>query len=204
MTPLPHTYTTALSLTGEPRDVFLDVKHSVPVRILRTLKTRYDIHMRLRNDTNGASTTRRQLLAVSGTVFVSTLAGCNTILKPVRDFTSDVALEEVNVFNMADRQINGSIEVVDPAGDTALERTFDLEHEQDQNSSDVLGATGEYAVSVKLRNTEIADSSQASKTVSITDIDEERIGVVFNTNEEYAPIVIRVGTTPKDFLEIAN
>jgi hypothetical protein len=160
--------------------------------------------MRLRNDTNGASTTRRQLLAVSGTVFVSTLAGCNTILKPVRDFTSDVALEEVNVFNMADRQINGSIEVVDPAGDTALERTFDLEHEQDQNSSDVLGATGEYAVSVKLRNTEIADSSQASKTVSITDIDEERIGVVFNTNEEYAPIVIRVGTTPKDFLEIAN
>ena len=160
--------------------------------------------MRLRNHTNEASTTRRQLLTVSGTVFMSTVAGCNTILKPVRDITSDVALDEVNVFNMADRQINGSIEVVDPAGDTALERTFDLEHEQDQNSGDVFGATGNYSVSVELMNTEIEGSSQASKTVSIDDTDEERVGVVFNTNVEYEPIVIRVGTTPKDFLEIAN
>jgi hypothetical protein len=27
---------------------------------------------------------------------------------------------------------------------------------------------------------------------------------VFATNEEYDPIVIRVGTTPKDFLEVVN
>ena len=125
-------------------------------------------------------------------------------MKPVRDSTSDVALEEVNVFNMADRQVKGSIEVVDPAGDTALEKTFDLEHEQDQNSGDVFGTTGNYAVSVELMNTEIEGSSQASKTVSIDDTDEERVGVVFNTNVEYEPIVIRVGTTPKDFLEVAN
>lgn len=105
---------------------------------------------------------------------------------------------------MVDRQIEGSIEVVDPAGDTALEKTFDLEHEQDQNSGDVLGATGEYAVSVELVNTEIEGSSQASRTVSIDDTDEQRVGVVLNTNEEYEPIVIRVGTTPKDFLEVAN
>jgi len=160
--------------------------------------------MRLRNHTNGTSTTRRQVLAVSGTVFLTSVAGCNTLLKPVRDATSDVALGEVNVFNMADRRIEGSIEVVDPAGETALEKTFDLEHEQDQNSGDVLGATGEYTVSVALMNTEIEGSSQANKTVSIEDTDEERIGVVFNTNEEYEPIVIRVGTTPKDFLEVAN
>jgi len=156
--------------------------------------------MRLRNHTNGVSTTRRQVLVVSGTALLTSVAGCSAI----RDFTSELALEEVNVFNMADRQISGSIEVVDPAGDTALERTFDLEHEQDQNSGDVLGPTGEYAVSVELMNTEIRGSSQASKTVSIDDTDEERIGVVFNTNEEYEPIVIRVGTTPKDFLEIWN
>jgi hypothetical protein len=156
--------------------------------------------MRLRNPTNGASTTRRQVLVVSGTALLTSVAGCSGI----RDFTSDVALDEVNVFNMADRQIEGSIEVVDPAGDTALEKTFDLEHEQDQNSGDVLGATGEYAVSVELVNTEIDGSSQASETVSIDDTDEQRVGVVLNTNEEYEPIVIRVGTTPKDFLEVAN
>jgi hypothetical protein len=160
--------------------------------------------MRLRNPTNGVSTTRRKLLVVSGTALLTSVAGCNTLLKPVRDSTSDVALEEVNVFNMADRQVKGSIEVVDPAGDTALEKTFDLEHEQDQNSGDVFGATGNYSVSVELMNTEIEGSSQASKTVSIDDTDEERVGVVFNTNVEYEPIVIRVGTTPKDFLEIAN
>ncbi|MFB6227632.1 MAG: hypothetical protein ABEH88_03460 [Halobacteriales archaeon] len=38
----------------------------------------------------------------------------------------------------------------------------------------------------------------------IDDTDEQRVGVVFNTNEEYEPIVIRVGTTPKDFLEITT
>jgi hypothetical protein len=149
-------------------------------------------------------TTRRQVLAVSGTVLLTSVSGCNTILKPVRDATSELALEEINVFNMADRQIKGSIEVVDPPGDTALEKTFELNHGQDQNSGDVFGATGEYAVSVELTNTAIEGSSQASKTVSIDDTDEERVGVVFNTNEEYEPIVIRVGTTPKDFLEISN
>mgnify|MGYP007124892817 FL=1 len=156
--------------------------------------------MRLRNHTNGVSTTRRKILVVSGTVLLTSVAGCSAI----RDYTSDLVLEEVNVFNMADQQIEGSIEVVDPAGDTALEKTFDLGHEEDQNSGDVLGATGEYAVSVELMNTEIEGSSQASKTVSIDDTDEERVGVVFNTNETYEPIVIRVGTTPKDFLEVAN
>ncbi|MFB6228942.1 MAG: hypothetical protein ABEH88_10355 [Halobacteriales archaeon] len=144
------------------------------------------------------STTRRQVLVVSGTGLLTSVAGCSAI----RDFTSDLALEEINVFNMADKQIKGSIEVVDPAGDTALEKTFDLEHEQDQNTGDVLGTTGEYAVSVELTNTEIEGSSQANKTVSIDDTDEQRVGVVFNTNEEYEPIVIRVGTTPKDFLEV--
>jgi hypothetical protein len=163
-------------------------------------KTGYGALMRLRNFTNGASTTRRQVLVVSGTALLTSVAGCSGI----RDFTSDVALDEVNVFNMADRQIEGSIEVVDPAGDTALEKTFDLEHEQDQNSGDVFAATGEYAVSVELVNTEIDGSSQASETVSIDDTDEQRVGVVLNTNEEYEPIVIRVGTTPKDFLEVAN
>jgi len=74
----------------------------------------------------------------------------------------------------------------------------------DQNSNNVLVAPGEYAVSVELTNTEIEGSSRTSKTVSIDDTNEERIGVVFNTNEKYEPIVIRVGTTPKDFLKISD
>lgn len=106
------------------------------------------------------------------------------------------------MFNMADRQVKGSIDVVDPAGDIALETTFDLEHEEDHNSGDVFGGAGGYEVSVELTNTEIEGTSQASETVYIDDTDEERLGVVFNTTEEHEPIVIRVGTTPRDFLEV--
>jgi len=156
--------------------------------------------MRLHDHTNGASTTRRQVLVVSATATLTSLGGCSAI----REFASDVALQDVNVFNMADRQIEGSIEVVDPAGDTVLEETFDLEHEQDQNSGGVVGASGEYAVEVELTNTEIEGTSQATKTVTIDDTDEQRIGVVFNTDEEHDPIVVRVGTTPKEFLEVAD
>ncbi|ERG97033.1 hypothetical protein [Haloquadratum walsbyi] len=68
----------------------------------------------------------------------------------------------------------------------------------------MLGATGKCAVSVELTNTEIEGISQANKTMSIDDADEQRIGVVFDTNEECEPIVIRVGTTLKEFLDIAN
>ena len=105
---------------------------------------------------------------------------------------------------MADRQIEGSIEVVDPAGDTTLEKTFDLEHEQDQHNGSVFRDVGGYAVSVELTSTEITGSSQASETVSIDDTAEERVGVVFTTNERDEPILIRVGATPKDFLDVAT
>jgi hypothetical protein len=156
--------------------------------------------MKLHTHTNGVSTTRRRVLLASGTALLTSVAGCAAI----REFTSDMALNEVNVFNMADQQLEGSLEVVDPAGDTALQETFELAHEQDQNSGDVLGATGEYAVSVELTNTELGGRSQASETVSVDDTDEQRIGVVFTTDEEYDPIVVRVGTTPKDFLEVRD
>lgn len=64
--------------------------------------------MRLCNYTNAVSTIRRQILVASGTALLTSLAGCSA----VRDFTSDVALNEVNVFNMAGQQLQGSIEVV--------------------------------------------------------------------------------------------
>jgi hypothetical protein len=153
--------------------------------------------MRL-HDQRGGMSTRRQALMMSGTALLTSMAGCATI----RDFTSDVALEEVNVFNMVNRQIKGSIEVVAPAGDIVVERTFELEHEEDQNIADVFGVTGEYVVNVELINTEIAGTSQAIKTVSIDDTNEQRIGAVLNTTQASEPIVIRVGTTPKDFLEV--
>jgi hypothetical protein len=151
-----------------------------------------------RNHPSGVVPTRRQVLVVSGTALLTSVTGCSEI----REFTSDLALEEVNVFNMADQRVKGSVTVIDPGGNTVLERTFDLEHEQDQNSDDVFGDAGEYVVNTELTNTEIAGSSEASTTVSIDDTTEERVGIVFNTNEEYDPIVIRVGTTPKDFLEV--
>jgi hypothetical protein len=180
--------------------VFLNAKLLLAFLDIANTNIEYSVFMRLCNHTNGVSTIRRQILVASGTALLTSLAGCSA----VRDFTSDVALNEVNVFNMAGQQLQGSIEVVNPSGDTALEKMFNLEHEQDQNYDEVLSASGEYEVSIELTNTEIESTSQTTDTVSINDTNEERIGVVFNTNEEYEPIEIRVGTIPKDFLKIVN
>ncbi|WP_303704234.1 hypothetical protein [Haloquadratum walsbyi] len=46
--------------------------------------------MRLRNQTDGVSTIRRQVDVMSGTALLASGAGCAAI----RDFTSDVALEK--------------------------------------------------------------------------------------------------------------
>lgn len=154
--------------------------------------------MRLHTTPDEKPTTRRRMLAVSATALVTVTSGCAAI----REFTSDLALDDANVFNMVDKEVEGSIEVVDPAGDTAIEETFDLAYEEDHNSGDVFGDPGEYEVNVELTNTDIKGASQAETTVSVDDVSEERIGVVFTTNDDYDPIVVRVGTTPSDFLEV--
>jgi hypothetical protein len=114
-------------------------------------------------------------------------------------------LEEVNVMNQLDRNIKGSVEVIDPAGDTALSETFDVPSNDEGGEgntatySDVWGDTGDYEISVELTNTDIDGVSQASETVTIDDTDEQMVAIAPGNNEVGGPIPIRAGDSLSDF-----
>ena len=143
------------------------------------------------------STTRRGFLAASGTAVVAAVAGCTVI----SNFILNRFLDEVNVLNQSDKQVDGRIEVVDPAGDTVLDESYELAphgeagDEQDSNFAaygDVWTETGSYEVSVELTNVEIEGVSQAGETVSVEDTDSEMLGVTLGA-ENGDPILIEVG-----------
>jgi hypothetical protein len=154
-----------------------------------------------RNGSGGVSTTRRRFLAASGTALLTAAAGCSA----VADFIGDQILEEVNVLNQMDQDVEGSVTVIDPAGDTALDETFDVPSKEDPGEGnvatygDVWGDAGDYEISIELTNAEVDGTSRASKTVTIDDTDEDRVGIAPGPNETDEPIPIRVGESLSDF-----
>ncbi|GAA0668777.1 twin-arginine translocation signal domain-containing protein [Natronoarchaeum mannanilyticum] len=162
-----------------------------------------------------AQPSRRSFLAASGTAVLAASAGCTAVV----DFIGDRLLEEVNVFNETNRRVGGSITVVDPAGDTVLDETFDLAASDDEDGSgsgnesssedeqstavydDVWTESGSYEVTVELPDTEIDGQSQASGTVTIDDTDEEMLAVALGSGEVDEPIGFRVGESLSDFAD---
>ncbi|MFB6229505.1 MAG: hypothetical protein ABEH88_13330 [Halobacteriales archaeon] len=157
--------------------------------------------MRSRNASGGVSTTRRRFLAASGTALLTAVAGCSA----VADFVGDMVLKEVNVLNQLNRKVEGSVTVTDPAGDTALDETFDVPSNDEDGEGntatygDVWGDTGDYEISVELTNTEIEGVSQASRMVRIDDTDEDMVAILPNSDKVDEPIAIRVGQSLSDF-----
>lgn len=129
------------------------------------------------------------------------MAGCSAII----DTIGDQVFEEVNVLNQLNREVSGSIEVTDPAGTTVLEETFDVSStESDEGSNivayqDVWTETGEYEVSVELTDVEIDGTSQASRTVTIENTEEQMVAVSIGSGDEDEPIAILVGESFSDF-----
>jgi hypothetical protein len=159
--------------------------------------------MNSRNASDGVSNTRRRFLAASGTALLTAVAGCSAVV----DFFGDMILEEVNVMNQLDRNIKGSVEVIDPAGDTALSETFDVPSNDEGGESntvtysDVWGDTGDYEINVELTNTDIGGVSQASKTVTIDDTDEQMVAIAPGNDEVDGAIPIRAA---KSFSDLAQ
>ncbi|WP_245800622.1 hypothetical protein [Natrinema saccharevitans] len=129
------------------------------------------------------------------------------------DFVGDRLLEQVNVFNETDRRVTGSIAVVDPAGETALDETFDLapsDSGDDEGAAsgddeqsvavydDVWGEAGSYEANVELTGTDIDGQSQASEMVTIDDSDEQLLGVALGSEAVDEPIGFRVGESLSD------
>jgi len=149
------------------------------------------------------SITRRQVLAASGTAVLTSTAGCGA----VTNLIGNQVLEEVNVLNQLNREVSGSIAVVDPPGNTVLNKTFDVPStESDEGSNvvaydDVWTTTGEYGISVELTDVEIEGTSEANQTVSIENTEEQMVAVSIGSGDEDRPIVIRVGESFSGFAQ---
>lgn len=83
------------------------------------------------------TTTRRRFLALGTGGAVAALAGCNSVL----DAVGSLVLQDVNVFNAADRRLGGSIEVSGPDGETVLDEDFDVAPNDAGDGADPSNAT---------------------------------------------------------------
>lgn len=148
--------------------------------------------------------TRRQFLAAGSTAAATAVAGCSNVV----NYLADRVLEDVNVFNETNRQLEGTIDVTAPSGETVLDETFSIarsDSESDDNNQDaalyedVWSEAGSYEVTVALADTEIEGQSQASATVDISNPDEEMLAVALGSADLDEPIAFRVGEELTDF-----
>ena len=146
------------------------------------------------------SVTRRRALAISASAAVASTAGCSTVINAI----GNRVFEEVNLLNQLNQEVSGSIEVVDPEGETVLDTSFDVpstESDGDSNIvayADVWTTTGKYQVNLELADTVIAGTSQLNQRFSITSTEEEIVAISIGSSDEGEPIALRVGESFSD------
>ena len=156
--------------------------------------------MNQNTDSSPEFSTRRQAIAIGASAAVVSTAGCATVL----DAVGNQVFEEVNLLNQLDHEVTGSIEIVDPDGETVLDTSFDVPSTESGGDSnivayaDVWTTTGEYQVDLELADTEIAGTSQLNQRFSITSTKEELVAISIGSSDEGEPIALRVGESFSD------
>jgi hypothetical protein len=146
------------------------------------------------------SVTRRRALAIGASAAVASTAGCATVL----DAIGNQVFEEVNLLNQLNQAVSGSVEIVDPDGETVLDTSFDVPSTESGGESnivayaDVWTTTGEYQVDLELSDTEIAGTSRLNQRFSITNTEEEIVAISIGSTDETEPIALRVGESFSD------
>ncbi|MFD1643007.1 hypothetical protein [Halohasta litorea] len=157
-------------------------------------------------DRLGDRLSRRRLLAAGASVAVVGTAGC----AQVANYIAGLVLEDVNLFNQTDRQLTGTISVTDPAAETVLDESFEIQPETDDEGeangsedggeanesegtvdeesgatyADVLTGAGEYTVSATLDDdSAIEGETTAERSVDVADPAAEHIVVVFGADD---------------------
>ncbi|MEA1930456.1 MAG: hypothetical protein U9O06_02785 [Euryarchaeota archaeon] len=157
-------------------------------------------------DRLGDRLSRRRLLAAGASVAVVGAAGC----AQVANYIAGLVLEDVNLFNQTDRQLTGTISVTDPAAETVLDESFEIQPETDDEGeangsedggeanesegtvdeesgatyADVLTGAGEYTVSATLDDdSAIEGETTAERSVDVADPAAEHIVVVFGADD---------------------
>ena len=148
---------------------------------------------------------RRSVLAGAVTA-TAAVAGCSGVV----DWIAQRVLENVTVFKTTDREVTGSVGVLD-GGDRRLDESFALAPSDaegnggDDNPNlatygDVWSSTGEYTVSIDLDRERDAEST-ATETVSIEKPDEEMLLVALGADGSDDPIEFRLGEDFSDTVE---
>lgn len=146
------------------------------------------------------SVTRRQAMAIGASAAIASTAGCSTVL----DAVGNQIFEEVNLLNQLNHEVTGSIEIVDPDGETVLDTSFDVPSTESGSDSnivayaDVWTITGEYQVDLELADTEITGMSQLNQSFSITSTEEELVAISIGSSDDNEPIALRVGESFSD------
>lgn len=147
------------------------------------------------------SVTKRQALAIGGSAVLVSTAGCSTVLNAI----GDRVFEQVNILNQLNQEVSGSIEIIDPAGETVLDTSFDVPSTESGGNSnivaytDVWTSTGNYQIDLELTDTQVGGVSQISQQVQISNTEEEMIAVSIGSGDESEPIAVRVGESFSDF-----
>lgn len=146
---------------------------------------------------------RRQFLAAGGATATAAVAGCT---EGAINWIAGHVLEGVNLLNMADKQMEGTIAIVGPDGETRLDESFSIAEslgsgEADTDEAvtygDVWAGTGSYEVSVDLDG-ELDGVSEATETVSVDDPDDDMLMILLGSEDTEETIAFSVGDSFTD------
>lgn len=146
------------------------------------------------------SLTRRRALTIGASAALASTAGCTTVL----DAVGNQIFEQVNLLNQLNHEVSGSIEIIDPNGETVLDTSFDVPSTESDGDSNIVAygevwtTSGEYEVDLSLSDTEVAGTSQLNQRFSITNPEEEIVAISIGSSEETEPIALRVGESFSD------
>ncbi|AGB15212.1 hypothetical protein Halru_0579 [Halovivax ruber XH-70] len=143
----------------------------------------------------GAVSRRRVLAMGTGALAVAT-AGCTRL----SELVVDRIVGDVNVFNTTDEPVTGSLTLTDPSGETLLDTELDLTPDGDDGIyEDTLTTAGTYAISVLFETDDGSASGGDSRTIEVSDPDEEHVVVFLGQTYTDQPVTIEV---VEDFAEL--
>lgn len=139
-----------------------------------------------------ATLTRRRLLLSGATVATATLAGCASL----SEWLGDRFVGDVNIFNMTDASITGSVTLATQSGRTVLDETLDLTSESGDEPAaiyeDVWVGTGDYQVDLQVDGIPEAEPQRISRAVTVLNPGEEKLVVFVGRELTDQPVTARV------------
>jgi len=150
---------------------------------------------------HGPPLTRRRLVLSGTTLATAALAGCTSL----SEWLADRFVGDVNIFNLTDARVTGSLVLTAQDGRALLDETLDITPESGDEPAlvyeDVWTGTGDYGVSLELDGIPDTAPQSVSKTVTVVDPGEEKLVVFVGRELTGRPVTVRL---IEDFSELED